>query len=164
MTPEAKTFRGGVVQTIRGRMRDPFYAMFRHEYGGSEMHKHQLMILGSVLLPEAPAGDDGEVPPFYLDDPARRALIASQLAIRPTDFLNNANIVVWGRLSLQSGDRTLGRRFYAVNKTVETSWGYYAVPNDAEYSAEDSAIPRDAVTLPDFVAVTNEIRYRAIGA
>ena len=158
MTPEAKAFRNAVVQTIRERMRNPLYLLLQHEYGGRETHKHQMMILGSVLLPEV----DSE--PFYLDDPKVRALIASQLSIHPHDFFHNANIATWGRLSIQDADRTLGRRFYAVNKMSELAWGFTIVFNEAEKAAEDSVIEADVVVLPDFVSVTDTIRYRAIGA
>ena len=158
MNPEAKAFIGTVVQISRERFQDPWHLIRLHEYGGAETHKWMLMIVGSVLLPEV----DGH--PFYLDDPAVRQFIRSQLEIQPRDFFNNANIATWGRLSVLRGDATLGRRFYAVNKQISSSWGFTIVFNDAEKAADDSAVPADAVTLPDFESITDKIRYRAMGA
>ena len=158
MTSEAYKFIGHVVQTSRKRFRDPWHSLRLHDYGGSEMNKWMLMIVGSVLLPEE-VGQD-----FYLDSQEVRELIQSQLNIHPRNFFNNANIATWGRLSVRQGDATLGRRFYAVNKENPSSWGFTIVYNQGEKEAEDSAVPPEAVVLPDFIDVTDKIRYRAMGA
>ena len=160
MTPEATKFIGEVVQTSRQRFRDPWHAVRLYEYGGREMNSWMLMIVGSVLLPEESASNL----PFYLDDPDVRALIKSQLDIHPREFFRHANIGTWGRLSVLSGDIKLGRRFYAVNKGNPQSWGFTIVYNREEKDAEDSAVPSEAVVLPDFAAVTNEMKYGAMGA
>ena len=158
MTPEAQAFIGHVVQTSRQRFRDPWHLLRLHNYGGSETNKWMLMILGSVLLPEEVGKD------FYLDSHEVRSLIQSQLNIHPRNFFNHANISSWGRLSVRQGDATLGRRFYAVNKENPLSWGYTIVYNQGEKDAEDSAVIPEAIVLPDFDSVTDEMRYRAMGA
>ena len=170
MTQAAKELRNAVVQTIRARFQNPLYHILLYEYGGREMHKHQMMILGSVLLPPEPTPEPTEevpnpvAPPFYLDNARSRELITSQLAVHPHEFFHNANISSWGFIGRNDLTRTLARRFYAVNKTTEMPWGYVIVPTEEEKSAVDSIYPASTATLPEFTAVTDEMRYRAVGA
>ena len=164
MTPEALSFRNAVVQTIRERFSNPLYSILLYEYGGREMHAHQMMVLGSVLLPEPTHDGMGDPPAFYLDDAGVRALIASQLATHPREFFHHANIASWGRIGRSDSSLTLARRFYLINRASESSWGYVLVPNEEEKNAEGSFYAADAVTLPDFLNVTDSMRYTAIGA
>ena len=166
MTPEAKALRNAVVQTIRQRVRNPLYQLRMHLPNGQDTHRQQMMILGSVLLPEklAPAATE-EVPnpvapPFYLDDSEVRALIAGQLAIQPRDFFHNANFGAWGAIIPTlgaTGDTDgLGRRFYAVDQDAVLpggGWGYNKIPWQSEKDAEGSTVPADAVVLPDFESI-----------
>ena len=76
MTPEAKAFRASTVQHIKARMQAPSYRILLQADTFSDdtdlpkvVFWRDMMLLGSVLLPEEPAGDDGMAPPFYLDDP-----------------------------------------------------------------------------------------------
>ena len=192
MTPEAKQLRGTVVQTIRERILSPRYQLwlravtiqqtnFRLGIDGTEprcLWNRDLMLLGSVLLPEqpAPAATEDEPnpvkPPFYLDDADVRDLIAVELAIPPRLFIHNVYAPEWDGVidspGAHLGANVIPRRFYQVDKTVSiglrgAKWGLTKVPWQSEKDAEDSTVPVDAVVLPDFLPVTDSMRYVAMG-
>ena len=176
MTPEAKEFQLNVIQRIRERMFSGRYITMRMATTIQEtdienapdadaprvMFWRDMMILGSVLLP-GPATHA-----HYLDDADRRALILHEVLISPRDFIHACHVATWDFLLAGAGRRAgelqIPRRFYAVNKASDFGWGVTAIPTQEEKDAEDSQVPADAVTLPDFLNVTDSMRYTAIGA
>ena len=192
MTSEAKELRNAVVQTMRERLFSPRYRFWLNAptiqqtdattgIDGTEsrcLWNRDLMILGSVLLPEEVAPEPTEeVPnpvasPYYLDDADVRDLIRTELAISPRSFIHNVYAPEWdARIESPGahlGSSIIPRRFCTVDKSVSTGlrgtkWGLVAVPWQSEKDLVDSTIPVDAVVLPDFFHVTDAMRYKALG-
>ena len=69
------------------------------------VYQRDLMLLGSVLLPEpAPDPDTPDVvPEFYLDSPLRRALITRELRISIREFVRNADVASWRERIVNDG-------------------------------------------------------------
>ena len=180
MTPAAKAFIESTVQTIKNRWISPQFAMLmRAETINSEVgmprivYMRDLMLLGSVLLPEsAPDPDTPDVvPDFHLDSPLRRALITRELRIPIREFVRSAHVPSWTERIVADGahrgSSDMPRRFFATDfdgsPPLVTGWVPRSVPTLAEKDAEGSTVPADATTLPDFEAVTDQMRYAALG-
>ena len=175
MTPGAKLLITEVVQEIKSRMTSPQYAMLMRaqtintEVGMPRIvYQRDLMLLGSVLLPEEPADETtGIVPPFYLDDPFVRTLIRQEMAVPIRQFVRLAHVASWDGLIVTDGasrpSTGLVRRFYTTNKAGDFGWEPRIVPTQPEKDAEGSTVPADATVLPDFEAVTDQMRYTALG-
>ena len=174
MTPEAKAFRASTVQHIKARMQAPSYRILLQADTFSDdtdlpkvVFWRDMMLLGSVLLPEEPAGDDGMVPPFYLDDANVRALIQAELDMPLRTFVRGVHVASWAfRMVLPGAPRGTGdipRRFYTTSTTGAFGYEPIAVPWQADKDAQDSTVPADATVMPDFETVTDRIRYAALG-
>ena len=175
MTPEAREFRNGMVQTLRARMLDPRYTVWRmatelrtDSDAPKCMFWRDLMLVGSVLRPEDPAPAEGGDPPaFYLDDPAVRALIHTEVSIPPRLFLNNCDVNYWAGLipdgSFHRRELRLDQRFYVVDKTGNFGWFPVVVPLEQTTDEEGNVIDTAQVTLPTFEIVSINARYAAMG-
>ena len=179
MTPAAKQIIESTVQAIKRRWTSPQFAMLmRAETINAEVgmprivYMRDLMLLGSVLLPEPePDPDTPDVAPvFYLDSPLRRALITRELRISIREFVRRADVGSWAGLIVADGaprgSTAIPRRFHATNFDSDqliTGWTPRIVYTQPEKDAEGSTVPADATTLPDFEAVTDQMRYAALG-
>ena len=187
MTPEAKLFIEEGVQELFARMRSSRYQSWQLATTIREvsietavdtaaplcLYWRDMMLLGSLLLPEEPAPaptvdvPNPVAPAFYLDSPLVRELIQTELAIPARAFLHECHVATWAALLNTPGARALGsqipRRFYVVDKDADFPWGATMVPWQSEKDADDSTVPADAVVLPDFLPVVDSVRYRAIG-
>ena len=172
MTPEALAFKNSVVQTIRDRVLSPRYSVWRHEPGGDILWQRDLMLVGSVLLPETPAPEptDDEpnpvAPEFHLDFDYVRNLIQSEVSILPREFIANVSVGAYNAILLGFGEgdnRQYGRRFYTVNKDYVSGWGLTAVPFKVERDTPLSPYGPHTIVLPDFKPVTHAMRLQAMG-
>ena len=176
MTPAAKAIIIEVVQTLKQRMISPQYVMLMRAITiGSVgtgipdvIYQRDLMLLGSVLLPEEPADDvTGIVPAFYLDDPLVRTLIREELQVSLREFAREAHASSWRAYIGLPGSPWFGdsipRRFYRIDYSGARGWIPTPVPWQSEKDAEDSTVPVDATVLPDFGQVTDQMRYSALG-
>ena len=174
MTPEAKAFRASVVQAIKARMQAPNYRILLQADTFDEdtdlpnvVFWRDMMLLGSVLLPEAPADDEGVVPPFYLDDADVRATIQAELDMPLRQFVRGMHVASWAfHLVLPGaprGTRHIPRRFFTTNAGGAFGYEPVPVPWQSEKDAAESMVEMDAVVLPDFEPVTDRIRYAALG-
>ena len=177
MTPEAVAFINSTVQHIKTRMFDPKYRIILNAHSfqaaadsdfGNVIFWRDMMLLGSVLLPAEPTpAEGGDKPAFYLDDAAARALIQAELDITLRDFMRNVHVASWAAYlaapGAHRGGEQLVRRFYVVDRDDPFGWSLARVPTEIEKDAEGSTIPGDAVCLPDFEAVTDQMRYAALG-
>ena len=177
MTPEARAFIQSTVQHLKDRMFAPRYALLMRaesfQFGQPELPTviwwRDMMLLGSVLLPEPGPDGDGNPQPFYLDDPAVRNLIDAELDVPLRRFARRIHVPSWmfyiAGAGAHRGPNTLVRRFYTTSTVDNDFGGLYpiSVPNQAEKDAEGSTIPADATVLPDFEPVTDQQRYSALG-
>ena len=174
MTPEAKAFRASTVQHIKARMQAPSYRILLQADTFSEdtdlpkvVFWRDMMLLGSVLLPETPAGDDGVAPPFYLDDANVRAIIQAELDMPLRLFVRGVHVASWAfHLVIPGaprGTRAIPRRFYTTSTMGAFGYEPIAVPWQADKDAEDSMVAATATVMPDLEDVTDRMRYAAIG-
>ena len=127
MTPEAKAFRASTVQAIKARMQAPNYRILLQADTfdtDTDLPKvvfwRDMMLLGSVLLPEEPAPPEGGDPPaFYLDDAAVRAIIQVELDMPLRQFVRGVHVASWAfQLVLPGAPRgtsAIPRRFYTTS-------------------------------------------------
>ena len=174
MNSEAKAFRASTVQAIKARMQAPSYRILLQADTFSEdtdlpkvVFWRDMMLLGSVLLPEEPADDEGVIPPYYLDDAAVRAIIQTELDMPLRQFVRGMHVASWAfRLVLPGAPRGTGaipRRFYTTSTMGAFGYEPVAVPWQADKDAQDSMVAVDATVMPDFEDVTDRIRYAALG-
>ena len=174
MTPEAKAFRASVVQAIKARMQAPNYRILLQAETFDEdtdlpkvVFWRDMMLLGSVLLPEAPADDQGVVPPFYLDDADVRAIIQAEIDMPLRQFVRGVHVASWAfQLVLPGAPRgtsAIPRRFYTTSTAGAFGYEPVAVPWQSDKDAQDSMVSVDATVMPDFEPVTDRIRYEALG-
>ena len=180
MTPAAKQFIESTVQALKARMFSPQYQMLmRAETINTDavgmpavVFKRDMMLLGSVLLREEPADETtGIVPDFYLDSTLQRLLIAAELRVPIREFVREAHVGSWDAVMVSAGSHRgstiIPRRFYTTNRAGDpplvTGWVPKVVPTRAEKEVEGSTVPVDAITLPDFEPVTDQMRYSALG-
>ena len=175
MTPEAKAFRASTVQAIKARMQAPNYRILMHADTFDEdtdlpkvVFWRDMMLLGSVLLPEEPAPPEGGDPPaYYLDDPAVRAIIQAELDMPLRQFVRGMHVASWAfQLVLPGAPRgtsAIPRRFYITSTTGAFGYEPIAVPWQADKDAQDSTVPADATVMPDLEDVTDRMRYAALG-
>ena len=163
MTPEAKAFRASTVQAIKARMQAPNYRILLQAETFSEtdlpkvVFRRDMMLLGSVLLPESPPDDEGVTPPYYLDDPAVRAIIQTELDMPLRVLIRGVNVSSWQFRLLLRG------RFYTTSTAGAFGYAPVAVPWQSDKDAQDSMIADDATVMPDFDPVTDRMRYAALG-
>ena len=126
-----------------------------------------MMMLGSVLLSEEPAGDEGVAPPFYLDDADVRQLIQAELDMPLRLFVRGVHVASWAfQIVLPGAPRgtsAIPRRFYTTNTTGAFGYEPIAVPWQSDKDAEASMVAANATVLPDFEDVTDRMRYAALG-
>ena len=174
MTPQAKAFRASIVQAIKGRMQAPNYRILLQADTFDEdtdlpkvVFWRDMMLLGSVLLPEEPPGGDGVVPPFYLDDADVRALIQTEIDMPLRLFVRGVHVASWAfQMVLPGAPRgtsAIPRRFYTTNTAGAFGYEPIAVPWQSDKDAQDSMVAMDATVLPDFEDVTDRMRYAALG-
>ena len=174
MNADAKAFRASTVQTVKARMQAPNYRILLQADTFSEdtdlpqvVFWRDMMLLGSVLLPEEPAGDDAVVPPFYLDDPAVRTIIQTELDMPLRLFVRGVHVASWAfHLALPGAPRGtshIPRRFFATSTMGAFGYEPIAVPWQADKDAIDSMVAVDATVMPDFEDVTDRMRYAALG-
>ena len=174
MTPEAKAFRASTVQAIKARMQAPNYRILLQADTFSEdtdlpkvVFWRDMMLLGSVLFPESPPDDEGVVPPFYLDDAAVRAIIQAELDMPLRVFVRGVHVASWAfQMVLPGAPRgtsAIPRRFYTTSTTGAFGYEPVAVPWQSDKDAQDSMVADDATVMPDFEAVTDRMRYAALG-
>ena len=178
MTPEARAFLQSTVQNIKHRMFAPQYQILMraqsYQFGQPELPNvvwwRDMMLLGSVLLPQGPADETtGVKPAFYLDDADVRALIQTELDFPLRRFAREIHVPSWSfyieGAGAHRGPNTLVRRFYTVSTTNNDFGGLFpvGVPNQTEKDADGSTVPADAVVLPDFEDVSDQMRYAALG-
>ena len=175
MTPEAKAFRASTVQAIKARMQAPNYRILLQAVTFDEdtdlpkvVFWRDMMLLGSVLLPEEPAPPEGGDPPaFYLDDAAVRAIIQAELDMPLRLFVRGVHVASWAfQLVLPGAPRgtsAIPRRFYTTSTAGAFGYAPVAVPWQSDKDAQDSMIADDATVMPDFEDVTDRMRYAALG-
>ena len=175
MTPEAKAFRASTVQAIKGRMQAPNYRILLQADTFDEdtdlpkvVFWRDMMLLGSVLLPEEPAPPEGGDPPaFYLDDAAVRAIIQAELDMPLRLFVRGVHVASWAFYLVlpgaPRGSRAIPRRFYTTNAAGAFGYEPVAVPWQSDKDAQDSMVSVDATVMPDFEDVTDRMRYAALG-
>ena len=102
MTPEAIAFRASTVQAIKGRMHAPNYRILLQADTFSEdtdlpkvVFWRDMMLLGSVLLPEEPASGSEAAPAYYLDDADVRALIQAEVDMPLRLFVRGVHVASW---------------------------------------------------------------------
>ena len=174
MTPEAKAFRASTVQAIKARMQAPNYRILLQADTFDEdtdlpkvVFWRDMMLLGSVLLPEEPVGDNGVVPPYYLDDAAVRAVIQAELDMPLRQFVRGVHVASWAfQIVLPGAPRgtsAIPRRFYTTSTVGAFGYEPVAVPWQSDKDAMDSMVADDATVMPDFEDVTDRMRYAALG-
>ena len=181
MTPAAKLLIEEVAQAIKARWTSPQYGMLMRavtinpDDAGMPyvVYWRDMMLLGSVLLPAAPAPEptpddpDPVAPPFYLDDPFVRTIIRRELRLPLRQFVREAHVASWDALietpGGHRGSTALVRRFYTTDQAGDFGWAPALVPTQAEKDAEGSTVPADATVMPDLEAVTDLMRYSALG-
>ena len=163
MTPEAKAFKGETIQLLRRRISDWRYSLWRQEEGGDILWRRDLMLAGSVLLPE-PSSQGPTLLEFYLNFDYVRNLIRNELSISPRDFMRNVNQALW-RTTIRMGDAEgyFGDRFYHNVIRSDGSYGLNVVPTKAERDAPLSPYGPHTIVLPEFASVTHDMRLTALG-
>ena len=175
MNADAKAFRASTVQAIKARMQAPNYRILLQADTFDEdvdlpkvVFWRDMMLLGSVLLPEAPAPAEGGDPPaFYLDDVAVRTIIQTEIDMPLRQFVRGMHVASWAfHLVLPGAPRGtshIPRRFYVTSTMGAFGYEPVPVPWQADKDAIDSMVAVDATVMPDFEPVTDRMRYAALG-
>ena len=115
-----------------------------------------MMLLGSVLLPEEPAPPEGGDPPaYYLDDPAVRAIIQAELDMPLRQFVRGMHVASWAfQLVLPGAPRgtsAIPRRFYTTSpRLAHLAMTPVAVPwQVGQGRAGQHGRDADATVMPD---------------
>ena len=163
MTPEAQEFMHSTIQRLRQRVLSNRYQIWRQEDGGDILWRRDLMLIGSVLLPE-PTSPSTELLSFYLNFDYVRRLIGNEVDIQPRNFIRHVNKSLWTS-AIRMGDieGNFGDRFYHVVTRSDGSYGANVVPTDEEKNAPMSPYGQHTITLPEFTSVTHDMRLAAIG-
>ena len=170
MTPEARAFRGEIIQYMRRRISDWRYSIWRKEQHGEILWRRDLMLVGAVLLPAEPTPEptpdepNPEVPIHHLDYDYVRAFLRQEAAVHPGFFIRRVNDDMW-KAAIQMGDEmgSFGDRFYSIVYRDDDTWGLYSVPTQAEKDAPNSPYGPHTITLPEFTSVTHDMRLTALG-